>query len=95
MNLLDTSAYLWPGYVNARSNQVPHSVTSQMSCWSSLMKGSPLTPSLVDALVATPASSFAEIEKIYEITLNGSDDEKISAATILRGASLVRGWSIQ
>ncbi|KAK3193880.1 hypothetical protein Dsin_025190 [Dipteronia sinensis] len=94
-NLLDTSAYLWPGYVNARSNQVPHSVTSQMSCWSSLMKGSPLTPSLINALVATPASSLAEIEKIYEITLNGSDDEKISAATILCGASLVRGWSIQ
>ncbi|KAK2649222.1 hypothetical protein Ddye_016711 [Dipteronia dyeriana] len=94
-NLLDTSAYLWPGYVNARSNQVLHSVTSQMSCWSSLMKGSPLTPSLVNALVAFPASSLAEIEKIYEITLNGSDDEKISAATILCGASLVRGWSIQ
>ncbi|KAI9181059.1 hypothetical protein LWI28_010964 [Acer negundo] len=94
-NLLDTSAYLWPGYVNAHSNQVPHSVTSQMSCWSSLMKGSPLTPSLVTALVATPASSLAEIEKIYEIALNGSDDEKISAATILCGASLVRGWSIQ
>ncbi|KAK2664749.1 hypothetical protein Ddye_003323 [Dipteronia dyeriana] len=94
-NLLDTSAYLWPGYVNARSNQVLHSVNSQMSCWSSLMKGSPLTPSLVNALVAFPASSLAEIEKIFEITLNGSDDEKISAATILCGASLVRGWSIQ
>ncbi|KAL5792983.1 hypothetical protein ACOSP7_001577 [Xanthoceras sorbifolium] len=94
-NLLDTSAYLWPGYVNARSNQVPRSVSSQMPGWSSLMKGSPLTPSLVNALIATPASSLAEIEKIYEIALNGSDDEKISAATILCGASLVRGWSIQ
>jgi hypothetical protein len=58
-NLLDTSAYLWPGYVNvARSNQVPHSVPGQSSGWSSLMKGSPLTPSLINALVATPASRY-------------------------------------
>lgn len=39
--------------------------------------------------------SLAEIEKIYEIAVNGSDDEKISAANILCGASLIRGWSIQ
>ncbi|KAI7987482.1 Mediator of RNA polymerase II transcription subunit 33A [Camellia lanceoleosa] len=39
--------------------------------------------------------SLAEIEKIYEIAVNGSDDEKISAATILCGASLIRGWNIQ
>jgi len=39
--------------------------------------------------------SLAEIEKIYEIAINGSDEEKISAATILCGASLVRGWNVQ
>nr|POE97226.1 mediator of rna polymerase ii transcription subunit 33a [Quercus suber] len=94
-NLLDTSAYYWPGYVNARSNQVPRSVPGQVSGWSSLMNGSPLTPPLVNALVATPASSLAEIEKIFEIAVNGSDDEKISAATILCGASLIRGWNVQ
>ncbi|KAJ4727526.1 Mediator of RNA polymerase II transcription subunit 33A like [Melia azedarach] len=94
-NLLDTSAYLWPGYVNARSNQIPRSVSTQMSGWSSLMKGSPLTPSLTNALAATPASSLSEIEKVYEIAMNGSDDEKIYAATILCGTSLVRGWSVQ
>ncbi|KAK9281726.1 hypothetical protein L1049_004630 [Liquidambar formosana] len=94
-NLLDTSAYLWPGYVNARSNQIPRSIPGQMSGWSSLMKGSPLTPSLINVLVSTPASSLAEIEKIYEIAVNGSDDEKISAANILCGATLVRGWNIQ
>lgn len=38
---------------------------------------------------------MAEIEKIYEIAIKGSDDEKISAATILCGASLIRGWNIQ
>ncbi|GMY16614.1 mediator of RNA polymerase II transcription subunit 33B-like isoform X1 [Fagus crenata] len=94
-NLLDTSAYYWPGYVNARSSQVPRSVPGQVSGWSSLIKGSPLTPSLINVLVATPASSLAEIEKIYEIAVNGSDDEKTSAATILCGASLVRGWNVQ
>ncbi|KAI3893887.1 hypothetical protein MKX03_025219 [Papaver bracteatum] len=37
----------------------------------------------------------SELEKIFEIAINGSDDEKVSAATILCGASLVRGWNIQ
>lgn len=37
----------------------------------------------------------AEIEKIYEIAVNGPAEDKISAATILCGASLARGWNIQ
>ncbi|XP_009784277.1 mediator of RNA polymerase II transcription subunit 33A-like [Nicotiana sylvestris] len=94
-NILDTSAYLWPGYVKGRCDQVPRSVSGQMPGWSSLMKGSPLTPPMVSSLVSTPASSLAEIEKIYDIAVNGSDDDKISAATILCGASLARGWNIQ
>ncbi|CAI8615918.1 unnamed protein product [Vicia faba] len=94
-NILDTSAYFWPGYVKPRSNQIPFSISNHVDGWSALMKGSQLTPGLVDILVATPASSLAEIEKIYEIAINGSDEEKISAATILCGASLVRGWNIQ
>ncbi|XP_012092293.1 mediator of RNA polymerase II transcription subunit 33B isoform X2 [Jatropha curcas] len=93
--LLDTSAYVWPGYVNAHSNQIPRGVLGQMPGWSALMKGSPLTPSMINTLVATPASSLPEIEKVYEIALNGSNDEKLSAATILCGASLSRGWNIQ
>ncbi|XP_010524010.1 PREDICTED: mediator of RNA polymerase II transcription subunit 33B isoform X2 [Tarenaya hassleriana] len=94
-NLLDTSSYLWPGYVNGITNQVPQSLVGNTSCWSLLMKGSPLTPSLTNALNGTPASSLAEIEKIYEIATTGSEDEKIAAASILCGASLVRGWNIQ
>ncbi|RVW55529.1 Mediator of RNA polymerase II transcription subunit 33A [Vitis vinifera] len=39
--------------------------------------------------------SLAELEKVFEIAVRGSDDEKISAATILCGASLIRGWNIQ
>ncbi|KAL3604983.1 hypothetical protein D5086_005842 [Populus alba] len=93
-NMLDTSAYLWPGYVTL-ANQVPRSVPSQTLGWSSLMNGSPLTHSMINILVSTPASSLPAIEKIYEIAVDGSDDEKISAATILCGASLVRGWNIQ
>ncbi|TKY50500.1 Mediator of RNA polymerase II transcription subunit 33A [Spatholobus suberectus] len=94
-HLLDTSAYFWPGYVSAPCNQLPHSIPNHLPSWSSLMKGSPLTPPLVNVLVATPASSLAEIEKIFEFAINGSDEEKISAATILCGASLVRGWNVQ
>ncbi|XP_027351065.1 mediator of RNA polymerase II transcription subunit 33B-like [Abrus precatorius] len=94
-NLLDTSAYFWPGYVNACSNQIPDSISDHMNGWSSLMEGSQLTPGLVNVLVATPASSLAEIEKIYEIAINGSEEERISAATILCGTSLVRGWNVQ
>ncbi|KAE8666913.1 Mediator of RNA polymerase II transcription subunit 33A [Hibiscus syriacus] len=90
-NLLDTSAYLWPGYVNARAN-IPHSVPSQVPGWLSLMKGSPLTTALINALIATPASSLPEIEKIYEIATKGSNDDKISAASILCGASLLKCW---
>ncbi|KAK7265971.1 hypothetical protein RIF29_18608 [Crotalaria pallida] len=94
-HLLDTSAYFWPGYVSAPCNQIPHSIPNHLPSWSSLMKGSPLTPPLVNVLAATPASSLAEIEKIFEYAINGSDEEKVSAATILCGASLVRGWNVQ
>ncbi|XVF64981.1 hypothetical protein PTKIN_Ptkin09bG0210200 [Pterospermum kingtungense] len=94
-NLLDTSAYFWPGYVNGRINQLPYSVPAQTPGWSSFMKGGPLTSVMVNALVSSPASSLAELEKIFEIAVNGSDDEKISAAVILCGASLLRGWNIQ
>lgn len=29
-NLLDTSAYFWPGYVHARSNHIPHSIPGRL-----------------------------------------------------------------
>ncbi|XP_068659535.1 mediator of RNA polymerase II transcription subunit 33A-like [Aristolochia californica] len=94
-NLLDTSAYFWPGYVNGRINQIPHGMPGQVPCWSTLMKGGQLTAAMINALVTTPASSLAELEKIFEVAINGSGDEKASAATILCGASLNRGWNIQ
>ncbi|PIN18180.1 hypothetical protein CDL12_09148 [Handroanthus impetiginosus] len=94
-NVLDTSAYLWPGYVKGRGSQIPRNISGQMPGWSSLMKGSPLTAPLVSALASTPASSLAEIERMYEIAVSGTDEEKISAATIFCGASFGRGWNIQ
>ncbi|GMJ01853.1 REF4-related 1 [Hibiscus trionum] len=94
-NLLDTSAYFWPGYVNGRINQLPYNVPAQAPGWSSFMKGGPLTSVMINALVSSSASSLAELEKIFEIAVNGSEAEKISAATILCGASLIRGWNIQ
>ena len=57
--LIDTSAYFWPGYVSAPCNQLPHSIPNNLPSWSSLMKGSPLTPQLVNVLVATPASRYS------------------------------------
>ncbi|KAK7303233.1 hypothetical protein RJT34_14135 [Clitoria ternatea] len=94
-NLLDTSAYLWPGYVNGRINQIPQCMPAQVPGWSSFMKGAPLTSIMVNAMVSSPAASLAELEKIFEIAIGGSEDEKISAAAILCGASLIRGWNIQ
>ncbi|XP_004298174.1 PREDICTED: mediator of RNA polymerase II transcription subunit 33A-like [Fragaria vesca subsp. vesca] len=94
-NLLDTSAYFWPGYVKGCITELPSNVPSQVPSWSSLMQGAPLTPLMTKALLSTPASSLTELEKIFEIAVNGSDCEKISAASILCGASLSQGWNVQ
>ncbi|KAI3803240.1 hypothetical protein L1987_31389 [Smallanthus sonchifolius] len=94
-NLLDTSAYYWPGYVTGHINKIPNGVPAQVPGWSTFMKGAPLTPAMINALVSEPASSLAELEKVFEIAVNGSDDEKIAAATILCGASLIQGWNVQ
>lgn len=56
-NLLDTSAYFWPGYINGCISQLPHNLPIQASAWSSFMKGAPLTPMMTNALVSAPASS--------------------------------------
>jgi len=89
-NLVDTSAYFWPGYV------VPleESSRAQESSWSSLTDGSPLME-LKDALMVTPASSVAELEKLYSFAVSGSEEEKLAASKVLCGASLLRGWNIQ
>jgi len=64
-NLLDISAYRWPGYVNALVNQIPRTVAGQVTGWSSLMKGSPLTPAIANALASSPASRYACIKWFF------------------------------
>jgi hypothetical protein len=39
--------------------------------------------------------SLAELKKIYDVAINGSENDKISAATVLCGATLISGWNIQ
>jgi hypothetical protein len=56
-NLLDTSAYYWPGYIINHANSVSLTLPSQLAGWSSFMKGAPLTQSLVNMLISTPAPS--------------------------------------
>ncbi|CAA6654567.1 unnamed protein product [Spirodela intermedia] len=80
--LIDTSVYFWSGYV-------------VLSPWLKFMEGAQLTNSLTNALVVTPASTVTEVKKLYNIALNGSDDERAAATKILCGASLSRGWNIQ
>ncbi|XP_062187025.1 mediator of RNA polymerase II transcription subunit 33A-like isoform X1 [Phragmites australis] len=94
-NLLDTSAYYWPGYINGHADSISHTLPSQLAGWSSFMNGAPLTQSLVNMLVSTPASSLAELKKLFEVAVNGSDEDKVSAATVLCGATLLRGWNFQ
>ncbi|RID79938.1 hypothetical protein BRARA_A02638, partial [Brassica rapa] len=87
-NILDTSAYSWPGYANGRINQIPQSLSSEAPCWSSFVKGAQLNAAMVKHYLS-------ELEKLYEVAVKGSDDERISAAIVLCGASLTRGWNIQ
>nr|XP_028946817.1 mediator of RNA polymerase II transcription subunit 33A-like [Malus domestica] len=127
-NLIDTSAYFWPGYVKGGINGMPSNIPAdKVPGWSSLMQGAELTPLLTKELISIPApsdtinfnmithvnvdlqiissnlvynthgfgGSLTELEKIYEIAINGSDSEKISAVTVLCGASLNQGWNIQ
>ncbi|XP_068668880.1 mediator of RNA polymerase II transcription subunit 33A-like [Aristolochia californica] len=93
--LIDTSAYFWPGYVSPFTVSQTDPLPVPGSPWSTFMEGAPLNGPLKIALIATPASSLAEIEKLYQIALSASDEEKTAAAQVLCGSSLSRGWNIQ
>ncbi|KAJ6369346.1 hypothetical protein OIU78_001667 [Salix suchowensis] len=93
--LIDTSVYYWPGYVSASVISFIDLPPVQKSPWVVFMEGTPFSNSLVNLLLATPAPSLAEIEKLYDIALNGSVEERSAAAKILCGASLSHGWNIQ
>ncbi|KAJ4978294.1 hypothetical protein NE237_009074 [Protea cynaroides] len=93
--LIDTSAYFWPGYVLPSVAPLSDPSPVQGSPWSAFMEGAPLTGPLKNSLIATPASSLAEIEKLYHMALNGEEEDRSASAKILCGASLIRGWNIQ
>lgn len=54
-----------------------------------------ITPCKLLNVSSLLSESLTELEKIFEIAVNGSDCEKISAASILCGASLSQGWNVQ
>ncbi|KAJ7516930.1 hypothetical protein O6H91_21G004800 [Diphasiastrum complanatum] len=92
--LLDTSAYTWPGYIGSVVS-VKHTLSTQSSPWVAFMEGAPLSGTLKFALASTPAGSLAELEKAYQTAVNGLDDDRASAASILCGASLLCAWNVQ
>jgi hypothetical protein len=58
-DLIDTSAYFWPGYVVlCIAKTCSQSVLIQDSPWSNFMRGDPLTESLQSALIAIPAPRY-------------------------------------
>ncbi|XP_043697021.1 mediator of RNA polymerase II transcription subunit 33A-like [Telopea speciosissima] len=93
--LIDTSAYFWPGYVLPSVTPLSDPSPVQGSPWFAFMEGAPLAGPLKNALIATPASSLAEIEKLYHMALNGPEEDRSVSAKIICGASLTRGWNIQ
>ncbi|KAK9153410.1 hypothetical protein Sjap_000890 [Stephania japonica] len=93
--LIDTSSYFWPGYVFSPISSKLDSSMGQGSAWSAFMEGAQLAGPLKSTLIATPAPSLAEIEKLYHIALHGSEEERSAAAMILCGSSFSRGWNIQ
>ncbi|KAJ4779043.1 Mediator of RNA polymerase II transcription subunit 33A [Rhynchospora pubera] len=95
-DLIDTTAYFWPGYVlPAVVTKDPDLILIQEAPWLSFMQGAPLTGPLQSALMATPSPSIIELEKLNILALNGTEEERTAASKILCGASLTRGWNIQ
>lgn len=65
-NLLDQTACLWPGFVNGRISQMPLGEPAQKPGWSSFMKGAPLSPGMIHALISNPASRY---DRLHEFVL--------------------------
>uniref|UniRef100_A0ACD5WSK8 Uncharacterized protein n=1 Tax=Avena sativa TaxID=4498 RepID=A0ACD5WSK8_AVESA len=59
-NLIDTTAYLWPGYV-ILSGHLKDTTLPQESPWLNFMQGAPLSDPLKNALISTPASRYMVI----------------------------------
>lgn len=59
-NLIDSSAYFWPGYVSTSAVSPSDTPVIEKSPWSTFMEGEPLSGSLIDSLFTTPASRYNE-----------------------------------
>lgn len=59
-NLINTSAYVWPGYVSVPIISLSDSLSLHESPWLMFMEGAPLNGSLVDYLIMNPASRYDE-----------------------------------
>jgi hypothetical protein len=57
-SLIDTSAYVWPGYVPASIISLSDSSSIEKSPWLIFMEGAPLNGSLINSLIMTPASRY-------------------------------------
>uniref|UniRef100_A0A0D9XWV3 HMA domain-containing protein n=1 Tax=Leersia perrieri TaxID=77586 RepID=A0A0D9XWV3_9ORYZ len=87
--LVDTSVYFCRSYVVP----VKYTCAVEEFPWSALMEGLPLM-ALKDALMVTPGSSLAELQKLQPFSVSWSDEEKLALSKILCGTSL-HGWNIQ
>uniref|UniRef100_A0A0D9WF09 Mediator of RNA polymerase II transcription subunit 33A n=1 Tax=Leersia perrieri TaxID=77586 RepID=A0A0D9WF09_9ORYZ len=92
--LKDESENIHNSKDSSSNKAVKDTCAVEESPWSALMEGSPLM-ALKDALMVTPASSLAELEKLQPFAVSGSDEEKLAVSKILCGASLLHGWNIQ
>lgn len=70
-NLIDTSAYFWPGYVSAPTISPSDTSPVPKSPWSTFMEGTPLRDSLINSLFMTPASRYNK--KYLNIIGTGAD----------------------
>ncbi|KAL3700476.1 hypothetical protein R1sor_018498 [Riccia sorocarpa] len=94
--ILDNTAYLWLGTTGGSgSNMTSTPTTPQSSPWAAFMEGAPLSGSLQAALMSSPAESLAELERVFQTAINGPEEERAAAASILCGASLTRSWNVQ
>lgn len=80
-NLIDTSAYFWPGYVSASTISPSDTSPVQKSLWSTFMEGAPLRDALIKSLIRTPVSRYNE--KYLNIIVMRADLLLISFSFIL------------
>ncbi|KAJ4788290.1 Mediator of RNA polymerase II transcription subunit 33A [Rhynchospora pubera] len=93
-NLIDISVYFRPGYVVSSPKLETEALPNKESPWSSFLEGIPLS-NLQNALIATPASSVEHLERLYGLAIDGLEEERLAASSIICGASLTCGWNVQ